>query len=290
MAGGVIHDIGYRRYDGPRLGRWAVVRALYLDSLRGAFGLGRSARSKVAPFLLVGVIVVPALVITIMLNTTGVTELLLPMPSYAVYVYPLLILYVGGQAPAGVSRDLRFRVTTLYFSRSLRRSDYVAAKYAALTTATTAVLVLPLSVMLGGGLLSEVPAGDVLTSYAQGLLGAVLLAVMVSGIGLVIASVTPRRGLGVAAVVAVLVVLWALQGIIQALVQEQGRADLAYWTQLISPVTVVDGLTAWAFGIAPASGLAPAGAVGLVWAAAVPAVAGGSGALLLARYREVSVT
>ena len=36
---GVIHDIGYRRYDGQRLGRAQIARALCWHSLRSAFGI-----------------------------------------------------------------------------------------------------------------------------------------------------------------------------------------------------------------------------------------------------------
>ena len=43
---GVIHDIGYRHYDGPRLGASYIRRALYVETLRGAYGLGRSARRR----------------------------------------------------------------------------------------------------------------------------------------------------------------------------------------------------------------------------------------------------
>ena len=55
---GVIHDLGYRRYDGPRHGAATIARTLYVTGLRHAFGLGRSGRSKVlleqeymAPFI-----------------------------------------------------------------------------------------------------------------------------------------------------------------------------------------------------------------------------------------------
>ena len=47
-----IHNIGYRHYDGPRLGAGFIGRSLYVDTLRGAFGLGRSAKSKIMPFVL----------------------------------------------------------------------------------------------------------------------------------------------------------------------------------------------------------------------------------------------
>src|SRR5690606_15331260 len=55
-----IHDIGYRNYDGPRLGRAYARRSLYSQSLRGAYGLGRSVKSKVLPMLLFVVMCVPA--------------------------------------------------------------------------------------------------------------------------------------------------------------------------------------------------------------------------------------
>ena len=35
-GGGVIHDIGYRHYTGPRLGRPGIVRALVWHSLRSS--------------------------------------------------------------------------------------------------------------------------------------------------------------------------------------------------------------------------------------------------------------
>ena len=35
-VGGVIHDLGYRGYDGPRLGRGPIVRALTWHSFRSA--------------------------------------------------------------------------------------------------------------------------------------------------------------------------------------------------------------------------------------------------------------
>lgn len=56
---GVIHDIGYRGYDGPREGTGALALSLYVTGLRHAFGLGRSSRSKVLPFLLLGLGALP---------------------------------------------------------------------------------------------------------------------------------------------------------------------------------------------------------------------------------------
>src|ERR671917_542543 len=57
----VIHDIGYQRYTGPRLGRGAVFGAIYVHGLRAAYGFGRSAKAKIFPWLVFG-IVAPELV------------------------------------------------------------------------------------------------------------------------------------------------------------------------------------------------------------------------------------
>ena len=59
-AVGVIHDLGYRRYDGPRLGRAQIVRALIWHSFRSAFGIGRGVKAKIIPILAFVAICLPA--------------------------------------------------------------------------------------------------------------------------------------------------------------------------------------------------------------------------------------
>lgn len=288
---GVIHDIGYRHYDGARLGRRAIVRALYVDSLRGAFGLGRSVRSKVMPFLLLAVVTVPALVVAVVLGLSGADRYPFDLTAYPYFVYVPLALYVAGQAPASVSRDLRFRVVSLYFSRPLRRSDYVAAKYAALATAVLVVLAVPLLLLTAGGLLAGLPVGRTLVAAGEGLVGAALTAAVMSGIGLLLASVTPRRGVGVAVVIAFFVVVSGVQGVLQGLALSEFRDDVATRTTLISPIALVDTLVAWLFGTEPAAAAGvPAGAEGLLWVAGAAALVAVPYLLLQARYRSVSVS
>ncbi|WP_088284279.1 hypothetical protein [Kineosporia sp. A_224] len=290
-GGGVIHDIGYRHYEGARLGRAAIVRALYVDSLRSAFGLGRSAKSKVMPFLLLAAIAFPAFVVAIVINVTGQDEFPFELTSYAFLLYVPLSLYVAGQAPASVSRDLRFRVVSLYFSRQLLRQDYVAAKYAALSTAVLGLLALPLLLLGAGGLLAGFPASDTLAQLGQGLVGAAVTAPVMAGVGLLLASVTPRRGLGVAAVIAFFVVVTGVQNALQGLAVTQGRDDLATWTTLAAPISTVDTMIAWLFGTEPtASVVLPDGAQGLAWVAAAAALVVVPYLLLLVRYRTVSVS
>src|SRR5687767_13408397 len=112
-AAGAIHDIGYRHYDGPRHGAAYIRRSLYVDTLRGAFGPGRSARSKVMPFLLLGIMVLPAVTIGIVTGYFGFDELPLDYTRYVFALQVAVTIFLGSQSPAAMSRDLRFRVAPL---------------------------------------------------------------------------------------------------------------------------------------------------------------------------------
>ena len=92
---GAIHDIGYRHYDGPRLGPTYIARSLFVHSLRGAFGLGRSARTKVMPMLLFAVMILPALIIAAVAIFTDADELPLEYTAYAVNLQIIVAIFVG---------------------------------------------------------------------------------------------------------------------------------------------------------------------------------------------------
>ena len=59
---GAIHDIGYRHYTGARLGAGYATRTLFSEGLKGAFGFGRSAKSKILPLLLLALLLVFAVI------------------------------------------------------------------------------------------------------------------------------------------------------------------------------------------------------------------------------------
>ena len=122
-----------------------------------------------------------------------------------------MTIFLGAQSPVVMSRDLRYRVASLYFSRPLSRQQYVQAKYAGMVVALLVLMALPLTLLLAGALLAELPVGDQLADYLRAMAGVALLALLLAGIGLFVAAMTPRRGLGVAAVVGVLLVLSGLQ-------------------------------------------------------------------------------
>ena len=288
-AAGVIHDIGYRHFEGERKGRGYIRRSLFTDSVRGAYGLGRSGRSKIMPMLLLAVMCLPAGVIVAITAVTGANELVGNYPSYLLNLQLVISIYVAAQAPVMVSRDLRFGVMSLYFSRPLERVDYVVGKYAAMASALFVLTALPLVILFAGALVVGLPISEQVPDFLRALGGAALLSLILAGIGLVIAAITPRRGLAVAAVVAVLVVLAGVQAVVQEIAHEEGAGESAAYLSLLSPYTIIDGVQSSVFGAASPLPVPP-GAGAMVFAAvALLIIAGSFGALLL-RYRSVSVS
>jgi ABC-2 type transport system permease protein len=126
---------------------------------------------------------------------------------------------------------------------------------------------------------------------ALALVGAALLAVVLASFGLVVAAFTPRRGLGVAAVVAVLLVLAAVAAVVQGVASDEGNTTVAGWAGLISPFSLVDGVQVWALGAQSSAQEAPPGTYGgPVFAAAAAALVAACYGLLMLRYRRVSLS
>ncbi|WP_051722656.1 ABC transporter permease [Streptomyces albus] len=287
-----IHNIGYRRYDGPRLGRSYARLSLFSQSLRGAYGLGRSAKSKVLPMLLFAVMCLPAGIIVAVAVATDMKELPLEYTRYAIYLQAVIGLYLAAQAPQSVSRDLRFRTVPLYFSRPIERVDYVLAKYAAMASALFLLTAAPLVILYAGALLAELDFADQTKGFGQGLASVAVLSVLFAGIGLVVAALTPRRGFGVAAVIAVMTISYGAVSTVQAIAWDQGSENAIGWLGLFSPVTLVDGAQSLFLGADSAfpGGEGPSGALaGIVYPAVVLGLIAGSYALLMRRYRKAGL-
>ncbi|MGW0736302.1 ABC transporter permease [Streptomyces sp. NPDC002851] len=286
-----IHNIGYRSYEGSRLGRAYARRSLYSQSLRGAYGLGRSAKSKVLPMILFAVMCVPAAIIVAVAVSTKLTNLPIEYTRYAIVTQAVIALFLAAQAPQSVSRDLRFKTVPLYFSRPIERADYVVAKYAAMASALFVLTAAPLLVLYVGSLLAKMDFADQTKGFAQGLVSVVLLSLLFAGIGLVLAALTPRRGFGVAAVIAVLMISFGAVSTVQAIAWQQGATEAASWLGLFSPVTLIDGVQTAFLGATSSfpSGEGPSGGAGVVYLLVVLALIAGSYAALMRRYRKVGL-
>ncbi|WP_432080079.1 ABC transporter permease [Streptomyces sp. WAC 04229] len=286
-----IHNIGYRDYDGPRLGRAYARRSLYSQSLRGAYGLGRSAKSKVLPMLLFVVMCLPAAIMVAVAVATKANDLPVDYTRYAIVLQAVISLYVASQAPQSVSRDLRFKTVPLYFSRPIETSDYVRAKYAALSSALFILTAAPLLVLYVGALLAKLDFADQTKGFAQGLVSVALLSLLFAGLGLVVASVTPRRGFGIAAVIAVLTITYGAVSTLQAIADVQGSSGAVSWIGLFSPITLIDGVQSAFLGATSAfpGGVGPSNGEGLVFVLVTLGLIAGTYGLLMRRYKKVGL-
>lgn len=289
----VIHNIGYRKYTGPRLGRGYARLSLFSQSLRGAYGLGRSAKSKVLPMILLGAMCAPALIMVAVAVFTDMSKLPVDYTRYAVLLQAVITLFVASQAPQSVSRDLRFKTTPLYFSRPIERIDYVAAKYAALSVALFLLTALPLLILYIGALLAKLSFGTQTAGFAKGLVSVLLLSLLFAGIALVIAAVTPRRGFGVAAIIAVFVITYGAVSSVQGVAGTQQNYDVIGWLGLFSPITLIDGFQTWFLGASsafPESAGPPNALSGIVYLLVILSLVAGSFGLLMRRYKKVGLS
>ncbi|WP_327655964.1 ABC transporter permease [Streptomyces sp. NBC_00483] len=286
-----IHNIGYRHYDGPRLGRAYSRRSLFSQSLRAAYGLGRSAKSKVLPMLLFVVMCVPALIMVAVAVATKANDLPVAYTRYAVILQAVIGLYVASAAPNAVSLDLRFKSIPLYFSRPIERVDYVVAKFAAMASALFILTAAPLIVLYVGSLLAKLDFTEQTKGFAQGLVSVALLSLLFAGIGLVVSAVTPRRGFGIAAVIAVLTITYGAVSTVQAIADAQDNAGAVTWLGLFSPITLIDGVGTAFLGASSSfpGAHGPSTGQGLVYLLIVLGLIAGSYGLLMRRYRKVGL-
>ncbi|MEV6973485.1 ABC transporter permease [Kitasatospora sp. NPDC093806] len=289
---GVIHDIGYRGYTGPRLGRAYAARSLFTQSLRAAYGLGRSGKSKVLPMMVLGAVTVPAVIIVAVAVVAKAEKLPVDYPQYLSTIGLVVSIFLASQAPVLFSRDLRHHTVPLYFSRPITRADYVRAKFAAMAGAQLLLMLAPLLVLYVGSLLIGLGFGDQTEHFLYGLVAAVLYALVPTSVAVVIAAATPRRGFGVAAIMGYLAVSTVVVGVVVGISidgPDGGISDSAQWVALLSPGGLVESLTNELFDLG--SGLqrmhAPGGLGVLVFSAVAAGMVAGSYRLLLRRYRGI---
>jgi ABC-2 type transport system permease protein len=285
---GVIHDIGYQRYAGPRLGRRYIVRTMYTHSLRTVFGLGRTGKAKIFPWLVTSVLGLAAVVVAVIRTQVGPDEIGNVYTGFADTMSWLMIFGVAVAAPELVSRDLRSGLPSLYFSRPLTSNDYAVAKLGALITAVWMLLGLPQLIIfvvsgfsLGGGF---PVVWDDFERMLGGMLYAVIWAFVFASIALLVASMTGRRAFAAGGVVAVFLVTTPIVGVLSSL-PSQTANELA---GLFSPTTLIQSLWRWASNGGPDSQGLDVGGFGPLYAVVAVALVGLCVVLLLLRYRKVA--
>jgi len=249
---GSVYDVGYRAYEGVRLGRLHAVLALYVTSFRGIFGFGRHTSSKIIPFAMATIALIPAVVQlgVVAASETIDFELISPDDYYEFIQWPLA-LFVAAVAPELVGRDQRNHTLPLYFSRPLLRNDYVLAKTAALSTALLAMALVPQAAIFIGNAMAHSDALDYVRQNWRDIgpivASGAMISVFWSAVALAIGSQTDRWPLASGGIVAYFAVTW----IVGSLLVNNATEGPFRYSLLVSGFHVVRAFTLWTFGVTP---------------------------------------
>lgn len=276
-AESVIHDIGYQRYEGQRLGRAYAVRSLFVHGLRVAFGLGRSAKAKIFPWTVIALVGVIALIMAVA-KAQGAPVSYQDMPQIASV---LSLVFLAVVAPELVSRDLRNKLLPLYFSRPIHRSDYALAKLASLVSASWLLLAGPLTLIFAAGAFGTGDVFDELIGLLKGYAVAAFYAIIFSALAVLIASIASRRAFAAGAIAAVFLVTLPVAGVLT----ELGNETVSKLAPLGSPVMLPEGIREWVFH----TGEVEVGQFGPLYGVVGVLLPATCVLLLLLRYRKVSL-
>lgn len=205
-AGGVVFDIGYQRYAGPREGRRRARLAVYKDGFRKVLGLGRGAKAKLLPWacilLMVGISIMMAVMAGAGQRAMGDegADLLGGTSHYFYSFFTITILFVFAAlvAPRLLCPDRRNGTLHLYLVRPLTATNYVEARWAAFLTVMILVAWLPQCVLLAGRVLGHPEPLAYLdanwTDIPKFLLAGAAIATMIATISMLASGLATRRG------------------------------------------------------------------------------------------------
>ena len=217
-----VFDLGYKGYEGERTGRWPRRRAIWRDGTRISLGLGRGAGAKVAPWLLLGLALVPMVVLVVVSAIVGPATHPddFELPSYGDYYEWAMVplgLFAAVVAPLLICPDRRDGVLALYAARPITPLDYVASRWGAFLTVSLAAAVLPEAVLFTWNVLDAHEPGTFLADnwdvVPRFLAAGTVVSAVLTTLALLVASFATRRAYASVAMLAVLFIGSALGGI-----------------------------------------------------------------------------
>lgn len=279
-TGGVIHDIGYRPYEGRRLSEGSIAWSLFRRGYLEAFGIGRSARAKILPMTMAVLMLIPALVIVSIIVLVSLAEGFLNYSTYINIFSVGIVIFVSGQAPVLFTRDLRSGAISLYLARPLPTWAFALIRCASLATAIFTISALPLLLMFIGAVSNEADFTDQAGDFFPAVLSVLILSVILASITGLISALTTRRGFAVGAILITLWVSSAFVSAVQAIADFNRMDDLGQFVGLLSPFSLADGIQSGLLGGTASFFGAPEG-IGMILLYVVTSIALVLGSLLL---------
>lgn len=248
-ARGEVYDLGYQHYLGPREGRARARKALWINGVRTALGLGRGWPSKVLPALLFVAVMIPAVVMSIIASVADLGDVLPGHSDYYRVVVVVLTLFSAIIAPELLCPDRRDGVISLYLVRPLTTGDYVAGRWLAFFSVSLALVYFGQVVLfIGLTLASSDSPGYVRDNWLDipRFLGAgFVVALFTTTVPMAVSAFTTRRAYAAAFVIVLFVISQPIAhgltscgdgngGPPRAEVCEPPTGDAAKWFALIS--------------------------------------------------------
>ena len=247
MSDARILDRGYRKYEGHRSGLRGSVRSLAWHTTRSILGLGRPARHKVFPIIVMVVAFVPSLAflaIAILIGDLG-DEVRPEYWEFFGFSFTAALLFTALVSPEAIVRDRRDGMYALYLSTPLTRPTYLAAKVAAVLGTLSIIVIGPaLLAFLGYTVQSMGPDGFASWMWvaARIAVGGVCIGLVYTAVSLAAASLTDRRAF---ASVAIILLMLGASIAVSVMVD---AAEMTSHLRLLDPLSTPLELAARLFG------------------------------------------
>ncbi len=249
---GEVFDLGYRRYQGVREGRMRARKALWVNGVRTALGLGRGWPSKLLPFFMFLAVLIPAFVAIIIASQVQIgDEVFVSHGDYYQIVSVVLLLFSAIIAPELLCTDRREGVLQLYLVRPLTTNDYLVGRWLVFLSVTLALVYVGQVLLLAGFILAaDAPLDYIRDNWLdvpRFLLAGLAVALFTTTVPMAVSAFTTRRAYAAAFVIGLFIISIPVSEILSGCTEEQDgqrieatqdcdrvTGDAAPWFALIS--------------------------------------------------------
>lgn len=247
MSDARILDRGYRKFEGERSGLGGSVRSLAWHTTRSILGLGRPARHKVFPIIVMVVAFVPSLVFVALAILIGDLSGEIRPEYWEFFGFSLTaaLLFTALVSPEALVRDRRDGMYSLYLSTPLTRPTYLVAKVIAVLGTLSIIVIGPaVLAFLGYTVQSLGPDGFFawLWVAVRVIVAGVCIGLVYTAVSMAASSVTDRRAF---ASVAVILLMFGASIAVSVMVES---AELSPNLRLLDPLSTPFELAARMFG------------------------------------------
>jgi len=194
---GEVFDLGYQHYEGPREGRMRARKALWINGMRTAIGLGRGTRAKILPALLALIVIMTAVIISLAATAADVGDDFANHADFYRIISVVLLIFSAVIAPELLCPDRREGVIFLYLVRPLTIADYLIGRWLAFFTVSFALIIVGQVILFVGLTLAVDDPLDYLKDnwldFPRFFGAGVIIAAFATTLSLAVSSFTTRK-------------------------------------------------------------------------------------------------